>query len=168
MHINYGITAVEFVEYRGKGRIGDPLVPVTGEQADTVGFQNIERVRDLIKAAIGTGQRQRRKRTKATRIVVADLCCIFVASARQAPALRHVAEPNAGVGHRANRRLDPVAIHFLNGAFRRPFACLLDDEGRKGLRNDVFVDPGRGYVMVVDVDTIRFALTEHAARQKRT
>ena len=98
------LAAVQLLHHRLEGGIAQPFVAIAGEQDDAVGLERVEAVLDLAQAAFDVGQRQRREHAEAAGMIGGELGRIVVALARDAAALRVVADPDAGRGDRGDRR----------------------------------------------------------------
>src|SRR5262249_17120347 len=97
-----------------------PFVAVVRHQADAIGLENVERVRDLAQAAFDIWQRKRGEEAEPGWMVAHELCGVFVAAARDTTRGLHVAEPDARIGNRYHRRIDAMLIHLAECALRRP------------------------------------------------
>ena len=51
MGVDHGLAPVQFGPNGSKGLIAQPPVAITGEQADTIGFERVEGILDLPQAA---------------------------------------------------------------------------------------------------------------------
>src|SRR5262249_17623686 len=63
--IDHGLAPIELLVDRGKRRIAEILVLVTGQQADAVGVERVEGVLDLLEAALRVRRRDDGKKTEA-------------------------------------------------------------------------------------------------------
>ena len=143
------LAAVQFLHHRLEGGIAQPFVAIAGEQDDAVGLEHVEAVFDLAQAAFDVGQRQRREHAEAAGMVGGELRRIVVAVARDAAALRVVADPDAGRGDRGDRGRDAGLVHVGERLLRRPV------DGRRLQQRAHLVDVFRRRDVMMDVDAVR-------------
>ncbi len=143
------LAAVQFLHHRLEGGIAQPFVAVAGEQDDAVGLEHVEAIFELAQAAFDVGQRQRREHAEAAGMVGGELRRIVVAVARDAAALRVVADPDAGRGDRGDRGRDAGLVHVGERLLRRP-----GDRRRLQQRAHLVDVLGRSDVMM-HVDAVR-------------
>jgi hypothetical protein len=90
-------------------------------QADAVRLECIEGVFDLLQAALGIGQRDRRPQSEPARMIRHHHGAQLVDLTRDGTALGHVVlEPCAGLDDRHDRRRDPVPVHLGERNLGRP------------------------------------------------
>ena len=85
MDEDYRVAAVQLLEHRPEFRVTQPHLPVAGRDAETVGFQDAERIFDFRQAAVDIRQWQGREKPEAARMVCADPGPIFIPFPRLLP-----------------------------------------------------------------------------------
>ena len=143
------LAAVQFLHHRLEGGIAQPFVAIAGEQHDAVGLERVEAVFELAQAGFDVGQRQRREHAEAAGMVGGELRRIVVALARDAAALRVVADPDAGRGDRGDRGGDAGLVHVGERLLRRP------GDGRRLQQRAHLLDVFRRRDVMMDVDAMR-------------
>jgi hypothetical protein len=83
MGIDQRLAPIEFCHHRQKQGGAEPFVAVARHQADAVGLERVERIGDLLQAAVDIGQRHRCETAEASGMVRQQLGRIFVALARK-------------------------------------------------------------------------------------
>ena len=112
MGIDDGLAPVELFHHRQKRGIAEPFVAVARHQADTVGLQRIERIGDLLQAAVGIGQRNHRKTSEPAGMIRRELRRVIVALARQFSCGLAGGEIERRRGHREDRGCHARFVHI--------------------------------------------------------
>ena len=120
MHVDHRLAPVELVEHRHEGRVAEILVLVAGEQPDAVGLQRVERVLDLLEAAVRVGQRDRGKQAEPALVVAHHAGAVVVDLARELAGRLGLAEPDAGLHRGDDRGLHAALVHVVERLLHRP------------------------------------------------
>ncbi len=137
------------------------------QEADAVELESIERIFDFAQAAFHVRQRYRREHAKAARIIADHLSAVLVTDAGTlARRVATVVEPDAGAGHRHQRRCDARFLHLvkreLRGSARigrcRQDICIADQAFE--IRTDI----SGGIDVMMGIDDVRGPLDCARAR----
>ena len=125
---------------------------IARQQADAVELERVERVGDLLQAAVDVGQRKHGKAAEAAGMVGDQLGGIFVALARELARRLSGGEIDAGCRHREHRDRDAGLVHIGERAFGGPFPHWTVAETGPYRGRDI----ARRRQMMVDVDAVGF------------
>ena len=154
MRVDDGLASIQLLEHRRELRIAQPGVAVAGQDADAVRLECVERVGDLLQAALHVGQRQHREEAETALVVGHHLRGgVLVHLARELARFLRVPEPDAGRGDRQHRGLRPDAVERLDGSSRRIVLPCREagDRADRVLRTEECEKTGRDK-MLMDVD----------------
>ena len=122
MHIDHRLAAVELFVDRCEGRIAEIFGAIAREQSDAVSLERVERVFDLLEAAVDVRRRNHGEQAEAAGMIAHRLGAELVEVARKLAGFVHVvAEPDAGLRDRQDRGCDAALVHLLDGQRGRPF-----------------------------------------------
>src|SRR5262249_47192648 len=121
-----------------------------GKEADTVGFEVIEGVLDLLEAAVDVRRRDGGEQAEAAAVIGSRLGGVLVELATEpARLLDIVAVPHTGLRDRQNGGGDAALVHVLERALRRPLRRRWTGAAARAHH---CLDVKRRNEMVVDVD----------------
>ncbi|OIQ63139.1 hypothetical protein GALL_553220 [mine drainage metagenome] len=121
MGVDHDLAPVEFFHHGQKGGIAEPLVVIVRQQADAVELEGVERVRDLLQAAVDVGERKHCETSEAARMVGDQLCGVFVALAHELARGFSRREIDARLRHREHRNRDARLVHVGERLLGGPF-----------------------------------------------
>ena len=105
---------VQLIHQRSECGVAEIFALVAGKHARAVRLERIEGVFEFEKGTFDIRERQRGEQAEAARIILNHFCRVFVALSRQGARGGVIAEPNARVADRNDRRGHAAFIHFID------------------------------------------------------
>jgi hypothetical protein len=172
MRIDDCLAPIQFGEHGRERGVPQPGVAVTGEHADAVSLEGVERVLDFLETPLDIGKWQHGEQAESALVVRHHLRGgVLVHLPGQPPRLLRVAEMDAWRRDRQHRGRDADAIQFLDGTSRRVTLPRREPWYRRGrvprIQRCV---KARRHEVLVDVDATRRAgrgLAEQGVRRQQ-